>query len=176
MRDLQESRALRMLVEQVVKRAGEITTRKTIPVLVKVSPDMAPADLLGSVDAALEGGAAGIVATNTTVARNGLHAAATLAGEAGGLSGVPLRTAATDACRTLYAHVGRRVPIIGVGGIFTADDAYERIRAGASLVQLYTGLIYEGPGLVSRIVRGLGERLARDGAANISEVIGADVR
>jgi dihydroorotate dehydrogenase len=68
------------------------------------------------------------------------------------------------------------VPIVGVGGIFTADEAYERIRAGASLVQLYTGLIYEGPGLVARIVRGLGERLARDGVANISEVIGADVR
>jgi dihydroorotate dehydrogenase len=175
LRDLQESRALRLLVEQVVRRAGEITTRKTIPVLVKVSPDMAPADLLGSVDAALEGGAAGIVATNTTVARNGLRAAEQLAGEAGGLSGAPLKAAANEACRALYAHVGRRVPIVGVGGIFTADDAYQRMRAGASLVQLYTGLIYEGPGLVARIVRGLGERLTRDGVSHISEVIGVDV-
>ena len=176
LRDLQESRALRQLVEHVVTRAREITTRKTIPVLVKVSPDMASADLLGSVDAALEGGAAGIIATNTTVARNGLRASARLAGEIGGLSGAPLKRMANDACRALYAHLGRRVPIVGVGGIFTADDAYERIRAGASLVQLYTGLIYEGPGLVARIVRGLGERLTRDGVSNIREVIGVDSR
>jgi dihydroorotate dehydrogenase len=176
LRDLQESRALRALVEQVVTRAREITTRKTIPVLVKVSPDMTAADLLGSVDAALEGGAAGIIATNTTVSRNGLRAPASVAGETGGLSGAPLKTMATDACRTLFAHVGRRVPIVGVGGIFTAGDAYERMRAGASLVQLYTGLIYEGPGIVARIVRGLGERLARDGVSSISEVIGVDVR
>jgi dihydroorotate dehydrogenase len=176
LRDLQDSRALRRLVEQVVTRAREITTRKTIPVLVKVSPDMAAVDLLASVDAALEGGAAGIIATNTTVSRSGLRAPAALAGEGGGLSGAPLKPLANDACRTLYAHVGRRAPIIGVGGIFTADDAYERIRAGASLVQLYTGLIYEGPGIVARIVRGLGERLSRDGISSISEVIGIDVR
>jgi dihydroorotate dehydrogenase len=175
LRALQEGRALRGLVEQVVTRAREITTRKTIPVLVKVSPDMTSADLLASVDAALEGGAAGIIATNTTVSRTGLRAPARVAGEAGGLSGAPLEAMATAACRTLFAHVGRRVPIVGVGGIFTADDAYERIRAGASLVQLYTGLIYEGPGVVARIVRGLGERVARDGVSSISEVIGADV-
>jgi len=175
LRDLQEGRALRALVEQVVTRAREITTRKTIPVLVKVSPDMTSADLLGSVDAALEGGAAGIIATNTTVSRSGLRAPAHVAGETGGLSGAPLKAMATGACRTLFAHVGRRAPIVGVGGIFTADDAYERMRAGASLVQLYTGLIYEGPGVVARIVRGLGERLARDGVSSISEVIGADV-
>jgi dihydroorotate dehydrogenase len=175
LRDLQESRTLRLLIEQVVRRAREITTRKTIPVLVKVSPDMSTSELLGAVDAALEGGAAGIIATNTTVARPGLRAPDRLAREAGGLSGAPLKAVANDACRALYAHIGRRVPIVGVGGIFTADDAYERIRAGASLVQLYTGLIYEGPGLVARILRGLGERLARDGFSNISEVIGADV-
>ena len=72
-------------------------------------------------------------------------------------------------------HVGRRVPIVGVGGVFTADDAYERIRAGASLVQLYTGLIYDGPGIISRILGGLAERLDRDGFATIREAIGADV-
>ena len=76
----------------------------------------------------------------------------------------------------LYRHVGRQVPIIGVGGIFTADDAYERIRAGASLLQLYTALIYEGPGVVSRIVRGLSRRLAADGFSHLNEAIGADVR
>jgi dihydroorotate dehydrogenase len=176
LRDLQERRALRTLVERVVQRTTEMTTRQAAPVLVKVSPDMSPPDLLGSVDAALEGGAAGIVATNTTLARNGLRSADSLVKETGGLSGAPLRETASAACRALYAHVGRRVPIVGVGGILSADDAYERLRAGASLVQIYTGLIYEGPGLVARILRGLNERLRRDGASNVSEVIGSDVR
>ena len=115
------------------------------------------------------------MATNTTVSRGGL-ASTPAAAETGGLSGAPLKTLATDVCRTLYRHVGRRVPIIGVGGIFSADDAYERIRAGASLLQLYTVLIYEGPGVVARIVHGLGRRLAADGFSHLNEAIGADVR
>lgn len=175
LRDLQERAALRSLIEQVVRRARDVTTTKTIPVLVKVSPDMSRSDLLESADASLEGGASGIIATNTTVARDGLASGSSVAAEAGGLSGAPLKEAANDACRALHAHLRGRAPIIGVGGIFTADDAYERIRSGASLVQLYTGLIYEGPGIASRIVRGLSERLARDGFSNVSEAIGADV-
>ena len=175
LRDLQESQALRGLVERVVRRAGELTTRKRIPVLVKFSPDSQASDLLASVDAALEGGASGLVATNTTVARDGLTSSGTAA-ETGGLSGAPLKTIANDVCRTLYRHVGRRVPIIGVGGIFSADDAYQRIRSGASLLQLYTALIYEGPGVVARIVRGLSRRIGADGFSHISEAIGADVR
>ena len=175
LRALQKSRALRTLVEQVVRKASEMTTRKTIPVLVKVSPDSPPADLIASADAAVEGGAAGIVATNTTVTRPGLDSARGVVGEEGGLSGAPLKVLATHACRTLYAHLQGRVPIIGVGGIFTADDAYERIRAGASLVQLYTALIYEGPGVVSRIVSGLADRLARDGFSHLTEAVGSNV-
>jgi dihydroorotate dehydrogenase len=128
------------------------------------------------VDAALEGGASGVIATNTTVGRTGLRTGPPLAGEAGGLSGAPLRAAANEACGLLFRHVGGRVPIVGVGGVFTADDAYARIRAGASLVQLYTGLIYDGPGIISRILGGLAERLDRDGFATIREAIGADVR
>jgi dihydroorotate dehydrogenase len=174
LRDLQESRALRALVEQVVRRAAELTTRKAIAVLVKFSPDGDPGDLLASADAALEGGARGLVATNTTVGRNGVTSS-TWAAEAGGLSGRPLRILANDVCRALYRHVGRQVPIVGVGGIFSADDAYERIRAGASLLQLYTALIYEGPGVVSRIVRGLGRRLAADGFTHLKEAVGSDV-
>ncbi len=97
-----------------------------------------------------------------------------LASEAGGLSGAPLKAPANTICRRLFLHVGRRVPIVGVGGIFTAEDAYERIRSGATLVQLYTALIYEGPGVVARIVDGLAERLARDGFSSASEAIGVD--
>ena len=84
--------------------------------------------------------------------------------------------AANDACRTLFRHLGRRVPIIGVGGIGNADDAYARIRSGASLVQLYTALIYEGPRLVAGIVNGLAERLSRDGLNSMGDAIGADLR
>jgi dihydroorotate dehydrogenase len=175
LRDLQESRVLRGLLEDVVTRVREITTRKSIPVLVKVSPDMTADDLLRSVDAALEGGATGVIASNTTLSRADLRAPAALAAEAGGLSGVPLRPRANETCTQLFRHLRGRVPIIGVGGIFTPDDAYERIRAGATLVQLYTGLIYEGPGTVRHIVNGLAERLARDGYAHIREAIGADV-
>jgi dihydroorotate dehydrogenase len=169
LRDLQESRALRHILAAVAAAAGGV------PVLVKVSPDMTAADLLQSVDAALEGGAAGVIATNTTLARDGLRTQGAAAAETGGLRGAPLRGAANDACRLLFRHLRGRVPIVGSGGVFTADDAYERIRAGATLVQIYTGLIYDGPGMVGRIVGGLDERLRRDGFANIREAIGVDV-
>ena len=155
-------------------RVREITFPRAIPVLVKISPDAAPGDLLRSVDAALEGGAAGVIATNTTVSRTALSPGAPLASEAGGLSGAPLKTPANTICRLLFAHLGHRVPIIGVGGVFTAADAYERIRSGATLVQLYTALIYEGPGVVRSMVHGVGERLARDGFSSVREAIGID--
>ena len=174
LRDLQESRALRALVEAVTQRVREVSSAKPAPVLVKVSPDAEAADLLQSVEAALEGGAAGVIATNTTVARPVLRAGPSLAAEAGGLSGAPLRETANGVCRLLHRHLRRRVPIIGVGGIFTADDAWERIRSGASLIQIYTALVYEGPGVVSRIVPGLAERMARDGFSRIEEAIGVD--
>jgi dihydroorotate dehydrogenase len=176
LRDLQDSRTLRGLVEGVAGRVRELTAPRQIPTLVKVSPDTAPADLLASVDAALEGGASGVIATNTTVERAGLQTGPPLSSETGGLSGAPLTATANHVCRLLFRHLGRRVPIIGVGGVFTAADAYDRIRSGATLVQLYTALIYEGPGVVHRIVGGLGERLAVDGFTSIEEAIGSDVR
>jgi dihydroorotate dehydrogenase len=176
LRDLQESRTLRGLVEQVTARVRDVSAAHPVPVLVKVSPDSSPGDLLASVDAALEGGAAGVIATNTTTGRDGLTSLATLAAEGGGLSGAPLKDTANSICRLLFAHVGPHVPIIGVGGVFSADDAYERIRSGATLVQLYTALIYEGPGVVRRIVQGLHERLTRDGFSSVKEAIGCDVR
>jgi dihydroorotate dehydrogenase len=172
LRDLQESRALRSLVEQVVARIGDKSPGRAIPVFVKMSPDSKDNDLLRSVDAAVEGGAAGVIATNTTVARPALKERAAL--QAGGLSGAPLKSAANAACRLLFRHFGKRVPIVGVGGIFTATDAYERIRAGATLVQVYTALIYEGPGMVQEILTGLTARMTRDGFSRIEEAIGVD--
>jgi dihydroorotate dehydrogenase len=173
LRALQDAEALRPLVEQVVGRIRE-TAKRAIPVLVKVSPDMSDSQLLASVDAAAAGGANGIVAANTTTAREGLKTSAALIGEAGGLSGLPLRERANNVCRLLFHHLRGHIPIVGVGGIFTADDAYRRIRSGAALVQLYTGFIYEGPSVVSRIAAGVASRLERDGFATVAEAIGVD--
>lgn len=175
LRDLQQHDTLRPLLERCVA-AARTTAGQAVPVLVKVSPDMTDGDLLRSVDAALEGGAAGIVATNTTVSRDGLKTSGPLTREGGGLSGAPLRQRANEACRLLFRHLGRRVPIVGVGGIASAEQAYERVRSGAALVQVYTALIYEGPGLVTDILDGLAERLARDGFRTIGEAIGVDIR
>jgi len=174
LRALQSDTTLRPLLEQCVAaaRSGD----RQVPVLVKVSPDMTDDDLRRAVDAAVEGGATGVVATNTTTSRESLRTRTAVAGETGGLSGAPLRQTANAACRVLYAHLGRRVPIVGVGGIASADHAYERIRSGATLVQIYTALIYEGPGLAARIIDGLAERLARDGFTTIGDAVGTDVR
>ena len=174
LRDLQESQSLRSLVEQAVRRVQEKSPERAIPVLVKLSPDSAEDELLRSADAAVEGGAAGVIATNTTIGRPDLRSRAS-AMEAGGLSGAPLKTAATSACRLLFRHFGKRVPIVGVGGIFTASDAYARIRSGATLIQVYTALIYEGPGIIRKMLTGLAERLTRDGFSRIEEAIGVDV-
>lgn len=176
LRTLQQAATLRTLIEKVVAHVRSVAGNRAIPVLAKFSPDSPLPDLLASVDAALEAGASGVIATNTTVARDGLASPATLTAEAGGLSGAPLRVAANRTCRQLFEHIGRKVPIIGVGGIFTAEHAYERIRSGATLVQMYTGLIYEGPWAPVEILRGLGARLERDGFGNVSEAIGVDVR
>ncbi len=176
LRTLQEAATLRSLVEKVVAHVRSVAGTRTIPVLAKFSPDSPLPDLLASVDAALDAGASGVIATNTTVSRASLASPGTLTAEAGGLSGAPLRAAANRTCQQLFKHIGRRVPIIGVGGIFNADHAYERIRSGATLVQIYTGLIYEGPGAPARILRGLAERLERDGFRSVADAIGVDVQ
>jgi dihydroorotate dehydrogenase len=173
LRALQDASALRPLVGHVVERVRQVAGR-AIPVLVKVSPDMEDDELLASVDAALAGGASGIVATNTTVSRSGLRTSGPVVHETGGMSGAPLLNRANGICRLLFRHVRGRVPIVGVGGIATADDAYARIRSGATLVQLYTGLIYEGPAIVSRVAMGMSERLVRDGLATVAEAVGID--
>ena len=173
LRALQDGDALRPLVEQVVTRVASAAQR-AVPVLVKVSPDLAEDELLASVDAAISGGASGVIATNTTTSRLGLTSPASVTREAGGLSGAPLRQPANLACRALFRHLRGRIPIIGVGGIFTADDVYERIRSGAALVQVYTGMIYEGPAIVPRLTAGLAERLRRDGFSSVSDAVGID--
>lgn len=153
----------------------------TVPVLVKFSPPVSDRFVLDSqVDELLAvceaHGVQGFVATNTSPDREGLRtpAARFQAIGSGGLSGPPLAARATALVRYLYRKTQGRRPIIGVGGIASANEAYARLRAGASLVQLYTGLVYEGPGLVQRIKQGLVQRLQQDGQTSIRKVIGVD--
>ena len=113
-----------------------------------------------------------MIATNTTLSREGLTSP--LAKESGGLSGKPLLKSSNRVIKTLYREIGAKIPIIGVGGIFTAEDAYAKIKAGASAVQIYTGLIYQGPGLVRELKKGLVRLLRQDGLPNITAAIGLD--
>ncbi|GIP37979.1 dihydroorotate dehydrogenase (quinone) [Paenibacillus sp. J31TS4] len=144
------------------------------PVLVKFAPDVTGEDLEYMVETAMASGISGIIATNTTVARDGLRHPN--AKETGGLSGRPLTGRSTEVIRTIARLTKGQLPIVGCGGIFTAEDAYAKIRAGASLVEVYTALIYEGPELVRRLNLGLLELLRRDGFRTVSEAVGADVR
>lgn len=145
------------------------------PVLVKIAPDLSRTDKedIAAVVELLH--IDGMVISNTTISREGV-ASGGVADEAGGLSGAPLREAATALVAEMYDLTGGRVPIIGVGGVATGDDAYAKVRAGASLVAMYTALAYEGPSVVTRVKRGLADRLDRDGFKNVAEAVGADHR
>ncbi len=145
------------------------------PILVKVAPDLA----LEAIDEILQLVAprhiAGIVATNTTITRPVSNDALLqkVYAETGGLSGRPVRYLSTQIIRHIYGQTQGKVPIIGVGGIFNSDDAFAKILAGASLIQIYTGLVYEGPGIARDIVRGLHQRLREHGFKNLTDAVGA---
>jgi len=177
LRDLQAAAHLAPLLaalHEENERQAEKQRAAPRPILVKVAPDLAEEDLREVVGVARRHHAAGIIATNTTVQRPQLESDLELCAESGGLSGAPLEDVSTAAVRVLYREAGDALPIIGVGGIFDADAAYRKIRAGASLVQIYTGLVYEGPGLAAEICSGLRQRLRRDGFANLREAVGVD--
>lgn len=177
LRDLQETESLRHLIASILdkKRDLEQNGAQKKPIMLKVAPDMADEQMSDIIRLAKEEGLSGIIATNTTLSREGLRSRDT-ASEAGGLSGLPLKERSTAWIREIYREVGDKLPIIGVGGIFTGDDAYEKIRAGASLIQVYTGMIYEGPGIAKNINARLIELMDRDGIHHISEVVGADAK
>jgi dihydroorotate dehydrogenase len=144
-------------------------------VLLKIAPDLTEADKRDIADVALSSGLDGLIVTNTTIARPpALHGAANT--ETGGLSGRPLFAPSTAVLSDMYRLTGGRLPLIGVGGISSPEDAYAKIRAGASLLQIYTALVYEGPGLVNRIKRGLAAKLRADGFTSIAQAVGADHR
>lgn len=149
------------------------TTHK--PVLVKVAPDLSFEALDEILELVAPRNIAGIVATNTTITRPQTKKPALqkIYAETGGLSGKPLRARSTEVIRYLYSRTNGSVPIIGVGGIFSADDAWEKITAGASLVQCYTGLVYEGPGLAKKIVAGLRAKLEKAGLKDLKSAVGS---
>lgn len=191
LRDLQAVRHLRPLLA-AVRAAADLPHRPEgmggagpparVPLLVKIAPDLADEDVDEVADLALELGLDGIIATNTTVARDGLTTAAdrVAAIGAGGLSGAPLRDRALAVLRRLHARVGgpdeHGVVLVGAGGIETAEHAWERILAGATLVQGYSGFVYEGPLWPRRIHRGLAELLAASPYATLADAVGADAR
>ncbi|MFJ1455766.1 quinone-dependent dihydroorotate dehydrogenase [Nocardia sp. N2S4-5] len=168
LRDLQAVESLRPLLRAVLDCVQ-------VPVLVKIAPDLSDDDIDAAADLAVELGLAGIVATNTTIRRDGLAtpAAEVTALGAGGLSGPPVAERSLEVLRRLYARVGDKLVLISVGGIETADQAYERILAGATLLQGYTGFIYGGLLWTRRIHRGLAQRLRADGYATLAEAVGA---
>jgi dihydroorotate dehydrogenase len=168
LRDLQAVEHLRPLLTAVREAADRVADRR-VPLLVKIAPDLADEDVDAVADLALELGLDGIIATNTTVARDGLNSPPELTKETGGLSGAPLKARSLEVLRRLRARTGDRLVLISVGGVETADDVWERVRAGATLVQGYTGMIYGGPLWAYRVHRSLARRLRGSAFRSISD-------
>ncbi|MEU0988629.1 quinone-dependent dihydroorotate dehydrogenase [Streptomyces sp. NPDC005953] len=176
LRNLQATESLRPLLSAVREAADRTVTDRRVPLLVKIAPDLADEDVDAVADLAVELGLDGIIATNTTISRDGLRSAAELTAETGGLSGAPLKERSLEVLRRLYERVGDRVTLVGVGGIENAEDAWQRILAGATLVQGYSAFIYEGPFWSRSIHKGLAARLAASPHATLAEAVGADTR
>jgi len=172
LRDLQRRSELSVLIEKLLRvRQGTVTT-PTPPLLIKIAPDLTQTERADIAAIALDSGIDGIIVSNTTVLRPDTlmsrHAP-----EPGGLSGRPLFAPSTRLLAEMYRMTKGRVPLIGVGGIASGADAYAKIRAGASLIQLYTALVYQGPGLIGAIKRDLATLLRRDGFHSIAEAVGS---
>ena len=169
LRSLQSVESLRAIVRAVRAAASSVA------LLVKIAPDLADEDVDAVADLARSERLDGIVATNTTVAREGLTSSpgAVSATGAGGLSGPPLRARATAVVGRVWRRTDGRVPVVGVGGVTTAEDAWEKVRAGAALVQVYTALVYEGPSLARALCEGLSQRVRAGGFASLAAAVGS---
>jgi dihydroorotate dehydrogenase len=168
LRDLQGRAALTALLDGVMQTRASLV--RQIPIFLKIAPDLSPDELAEIAEVALASGLAGIIATNTTLAREGLQSAN--AGQSGGLSGAPLFEKSTRVLAQLSKLTEGRLPLIGVGGIGSAAEAYTKILVGASAVQLYSALVYGGLSLAAEIAQGLDKLLQRDGYAHVSEAVG----
>ena len=172
LRELQENSQLDRILQSCnyvnLKKAKEEKSNPK-PILVKVSPDLRDEQILNIADIALENNCLGIVATNTTVSRPTENK---VMEQKGGLSGVPLQKRSTEIIHMIYEHTNGKLPIIGVGGISDVDSAWEKIGAGASLLQLYSALIFEGPSVAKTINKGLRKKLKEHGYDNLSDAVG----
>lgn len=174
LRSLQNSQQLALILDIIQQE-----NQGQKPILVKIAPDLEWEAIADVLELAKTYQLAGIIATNTTIRKDNLKTGIISATgnpvteEAGGISGKPLRDRATEVIRFIWQQTEGQLPIIGVGGIFTSDDAWEKIMAGASLIQVYTGLVYEGPWMVRRVLEGLLDKLEEHGFENISEAIGS---
>ncbi len=186
LRKLQDKAAL----DEIMRALGELNQpgkagpdgksgsvgRQSKPILIKIAPDLSFEALDEILELCEARGVSGIVATNTTVQRpvTDNPKLKTIYDETGGLSGKPLRARSTEIIRHIYRQTRGKLPIIGVGGIFTADDAWEKLAAGASLLQVYTGLVYEGPTVAKQIVKGLRSRMGKEGLTQLRDAVGCD--
>jgi dihydroorotate dehydrogenase len=178
LRALQRPKLLADLLVNLQECSNELAQRKSLPqskpLLLKIAPDLTEAEVESIVEVAMRSKIAGLIATNTTVRRDGLQtspAEVKACGE-GGLSGAPLRRRSNEVIGLVHRLTHGALPILGVGGVFTAEDAWEKICAGASLIQLYTGFIYEGPGVARRINEGLAAIMKREGFRSLDEAVG----
>jgi len=164
LRDLQAVEKLRPLLVAVRAALDEASPRRRVPLLVKIAPDLADEDIDAVAFMAVDLGLDGIIATNTTISREGLHDSAAVADAGpGGMSGAPLKARALEVLRRLHARTGDRLVLVAAGGIETADDAWDRLAAGATLLQAYTAFIYSGPLWPHRVQAELARRIRRDG-------------
>lgn len=169
-------------IEQLEPILSALQTENTQhkPILIKIAPDLNEQDIKAILNLAIDYNLAGVIATNTTIRRDNLNTQIlsetgnSIKDEAGGISGLPVKQRSTEIIRFIYRETAGKLPIIGVGGIFNADDAWEKIAAGASLLQVYTGWIYEGPWMVKGVLSGLLAQLNERGLSNISEAVGID--
>jgi dihydroorotate dehydrogenase len=176
LRDLQARESLAALLSAVLSTRDDLSagTGSRVPVFLKIAPDLTEEGMDDIAAEVLAHDLDGLIVSNTTLRRDGLKDQVQ-AGEAGGLSGKPLFDLSTTVLAKMRRRVGPNLPIIGVGGIHSAETALEKIRAGANLVQLYSSMVYEGPGLAGRIVRGLSQLAAAEGVGNIAELVGSRV-
>lgn len=173
LRELQKAESLDELLGALQKRNEELGRK---PLLVKIAPDLTDIEIEAAVDVCRLHQVDGIIATNTTISRDGLKTRGVHKLGAGGVSGKPLLTRSNEVISTIFKYTDGRLPIIGVGGIFSAQDAFEKIAAGASLLQAYTGFVYGGPSFADKVNRGLVEIIRARGFASIDDAVGSGSR
>jgi len=173
LRDLQSAENLDSLIGHLQKRNQELGKK---PLLLKIAPDLQNEEIEEIVDICIAQGVSGIIATNTTISRTGLKTADPERFGMGGLSGAPLASRSNEVISTIYRRSNGKLYIIGVGGVFNAENAFEKIAAGAALVQAYTGFVYSGPSFARKLVSGLADVLARRGFNSLDEAVGSAVR